>query len=300
MSKLLKLKSWLTIEETASRLSVSAGELVTAADVLRYALEGHLTLSVYFVNHAQGRPARIEPLGAAHFSSSPLPNEYGPPTYWLREGDLLPNKKEVLILEGDEQEPERLKGVWDLMMLGAEKIHVECEYQDLIVGPDMRLICLGGPLVTDPTRTKLYQVLDTYIGNTTAPYCLITEPEEGQIDSGYEVVYHPAAGLPEDSMLVVRTAALLAFENTHLIEQTEQGRADQQGENRPSRMLIIAALLELLKAPVDRPRPQGINQEAIKANILERFKWRGLSDRTLQEVFADANRAKKEAEKETE
>ena len=61
MSKILKLKEWLTIEEAATRLSASAGEEVSGADVLRFALDGHLTLSVYFVNHARGTRGRVVP-----------------------------------------------------------------------------------------------------------------------------------------------------------------------------------------------------------------------------------------------
>ncbi|WP_313210485.1 hypothetical protein [Stutzerimonas nitrititolerans] len=64
---------------------------------------------------------------------------------------------------------------------------------------------------------------------------------------------------------------------------------------KPSHLLAIAALLELLKAPVERTRPQGMNQEAIKAAILEQFPLRGLSDRNLQDIFAAANKAKADA-----
>jgi hypothetical protein len=67
-------------------------------------------------------------------------------------------------------------------------------------------------------------------------------------------------------------------------------------ETKPSHLLAIAALLELLKAPAERPRPQGMNQEAIKLEILEKFDWRGLSDRNLQTIFSSANKAKADAE----
>lgn len=68
------------------------------------------------------------------------------------------------------------------------------------------------------------------------------------------------------------------------------------GEAKPSHALAIAALLELLTAPVMRPRPNGMNQTAVKAAILERFRWRGLKERNLDKLFAEANRAAKEAE----
>jgi hypothetical protein len=55
LKKLLNLKQWLTVADAARHLSILFGEHVTEADVLRLALEGSLTLSVYFVNGARGR-----------------------------------------------------------------------------------------------------------------------------------------------------------------------------------------------------------------------------------------------------
>lgn len=65
---------------------------------------------------------------------------------------------------------------------------------------------------------------------------------------------------------------------------------------RPSHPMLIAALLELLKAPVEFPRPQGMKQEAIKNEILRLFPWRGLSKRNIESMFSAANKASAEAE----
>lgn len=65
---------------------------------------------------------------------------------------------------------------------------------------------------------------------------------------------------------------------------------------KPSHLLAVAALLELLKAPVEHTRPNGMNQSAIKSAILEKFPWRGLKDRNLDEIFAAANKAKEDTQ----
>lgn len=70
--------------------------------------------------------------------------------------------------------------------------------------------------------------------------------------------------------------------------------ATSSTEPKPSHLLVIAALLELLKAPTKQSRPQGQNQEAIKTAILEQFPWRGLGARNLESTFAAANKAKKD------
>jgi hypothetical protein len=59
MSKLLKLKEWLTLEEAANNISTVLGESVTLADIYRLALDKHITLSADFVNGAQARTGKF-------------------------------------------------------------------------------------------------------------------------------------------------------------------------------------------------------------------------------------------------
>ena len=56
MSKLIKLKEWVTIEQAAKHLSGIFEECVTDADVLQLALDGHLKISVNIPVYAYGRP----------------------------------------------------------------------------------------------------------------------------------------------------------------------------------------------------------------------------------------------------
>lgn len=64
-------------------------------------------------------------------------------------------------------------------------------------------------------------------------------------------------------------------------------------EVKPSHLLAIAAMLELL----DEPGRGARNQSAIVSEILERHpRKRGLGKRTLEDIFAAANRAFKKAE----
>jgi hypothetical protein len=54
----VKFKEWLTVPDAARHLSILFGEDVSEADVLQLALDGHLTLSVHFVNHAESVGSR--------------------------------------------------------------------------------------------------------------------------------------------------------------------------------------------------------------------------------------------------
>lgn len=277
MSKLLKLKEWLTIEEAAKGLSISVGEDVTEADILRLALDGHLTLSVYFVNHARGRPARIEPLGIQHFSNAPSFYEYGPPRYGAIEGEVLLNKKQVLVYEGDIDEPEILKGVWDLLMIGAEKLDVEHAFQMMTGGPDVNLICFGGPMVASPDGTRVFQILDSCKNNTNpvkmppsaSQLPIETREEIARLNAGiaktlrpskdegpsrldHERSYYPADTLPQDSILVVRVAALRDLEAQLLAEDAQPERPLHPSE-RKSAGQIIAALAAMAGLDLSTP-----------------------------------------------
>src|SRR4051812_41148496 len=59
MKTLFTLRDWLTLDEAARHLSVLFGEPVANAEILRLALDGELTLSVRFVNHAYAKRGRV-------------------------------------------------------------------------------------------------------------------------------------------------------------------------------------------------------------------------------------------------
>lgn len=76
----------------------------------------------------------------------------------------------------------------------------------------------------------------------------------------------------------------------------EAREAQLKAEAKPAVLLTTAALLKLLESPVERPRPQGMKQSAIKDKILEKYPLRRLGSRNLDEVFSAANKAMSDAE----
>jgi hypothetical protein len=61
MSRLLKLKQWVTLADAAEQLTMTAGETVTETDVLLFAIDGQLPISVNFVTEAIGRNRPVNP-----------------------------------------------------------------------------------------------------------------------------------------------------------------------------------------------------------------------------------------------
>lgn len=145
MNKLFKLREWLTLDETAAHISNVLGEPVTVSDLYRLALDGHLTLSVDFVNHAFARKGKWVKTEDIEFV--------------LKENDFFTGEKlaipyryplnhEIKAYDDDwialEDSVVTIDGIWDLTMVGAEKMDIENDYQQLISGVEVTLIYLEG------------------------------------------------------------------------------------------------------------------------------------------------------------
>jgi hypothetical protein len=238
MKKLFKLKQWLTVAEAARHLSTIFSEDVSEADVLRFALDGHLTLSVYFVNHARGRCGRgpAVPIPDAKWRFIQM-SDGG----WVHSLDGVAIEQNGVIEYAEQITI--LDGIWDLTMLGSERLDVEHQYQILTRGPAVDLHVLGSPIVSRDDGT----------------YCQVQElhsnkefviPESLNYNHIYN--YRPAARLPTDGVLVVRTSALHDLER-RLSEPDHKLEKPLEQRERTSLLAIIAALAQLAKIDLTKP-----------------------------------------------
>lgn len=390
-SKLFKLKKWLTISETADHLSIVFGEKVKESDVLRLALDGHLRLSVNFVNHANARRGeKMVPFdewkekfiegaawnalrafpginGMLHFSfpecgkgfavqDEELVND---DKSWMPFGDeslkagflektptenqeeLLSNVVNSITSSVYEESQEfngmvpppmtcfqekviTIDGVWDLPMLGGERLDVEHSFQVQTNGPEVTLCNIDGAFVQneegvvyqlqeqfdkkqiDAWNSKEYKqtLLDRYKER------LEKQVSEGEIDQN-EVEqllserkenldkprdrnedFYPAGGLPEDSVLVVRTKSLVALQE-QLFEDFERPK-EMSPRSETTYQNIIAALLECIAG--DLPGIVKHSSFPSEAKLIEAIAhhfdgYNGLSKRNLSKKFPEAKRS---------
>ncbi len=261
MSKLLKLKEWLTVNEAARHLSVLFGEDVNEADILRLALDGNMTLSVNFVNHAEAKRQKIIPIEDAERIVGLRGEMVVLGDYWT--------DTEVMVSDSDVV---TINGVFDLAMVGGERLDVEHKFQCLTGRPEITLTCLDGSLVRSGDGTY-WNLQDSF------------EPRVVDLPDGTKEKiprsYYPAAGLPKDSFLVVRTSSLLT-----LVEQSIESKSERvpNQRERTTYLNIIGVLLEKY-VKKDEPLINEIQQEYPAVP--------GLKTRTLQEKFADARRSLK-------
>lgn len=229
MSKLLKMKAWLTVDDAAKHLSLMFGETVSKADVLRLALDGQLTLSVNFINGAEARCGPM--IGSDVVQWEEMPGLKGG-TVRVPNGIMLNDGSAITL----EDEVVSLRGIYDLPMLGNERLDVEHLYQQLTDGPEVTLHGLDGAFVVagdlycqiqESTDDNEFQKGSTAHGRKLE----VLIEREGLDDEEAEVLrkehkanreqfkkrraerpasegYYPAGTLPHDAVYVVRTDAL--------------------------------------------------------------------------------------------
>lgn len=238
MSKLFKVKEWLTVVDAAKHLAIVFGEDVTESDVLRFALDGALKLSVNFVNGATGRVGLLVPIKEATYEEAVFPLCKEP--IRLYGGPVISTngvESHILMLE---REPVTLRGVYDLPMIGGERLEVEHRYQRLTGGPDVTLVPMDGAFI-EIGGGQLCQLLDDYEDNE---YCAgstgslerlkrlirVKEVDAGEAEKMLnqhkddrirfledrktkprKEHFYPSGRLPEDIVFVVRTDVLTDF-----------------------------------------------------------------------------------------
>lgn len=341
MSKLFSLKKWVTVPEAAKRLSISCGEEIDSGDILRLALDGHLKLSVHLVNHARarcGRPASWEEsdwelIPRAHLL---LPDEFlnrsdttetpvsrpDPPKLLALRGEIPSSERDKFIsvmrsinIDGEQfvtlsDDVMTLRDVWDLPMVGAERLDVEHMYQALTGGPAVTLTQLEGAFVEglDGSLCQLqehleandYQAgslaelerLNRRISKESLPHeesqeLLRQHAEERKVfieklkTQQEKDCYYPAGSLPADSVLVIRTAALLEFEASLAdIDDTKKSKPAPRDNS------LVATIAALLSAWPAGAIPSGKDLEkAAQAVGLD------ISDDTLRKALKAAREA---------
>jgi len=176
-SKLLKLKKWLTVPETAKFLSMMINEEVDESDILRLALDGHLKLSVNFVNKANARCGKVVSIEDVElvkinlmgFKETKKLTDFNESSKFLEciPEDVKGEKNKILeflnnlppdivirsLYIGDERYLNlekniiTIEGIWDLPMIGGERLDVEHRYQMLTGGPEVTIIPMEGAFV---------------------------------------------------------------------------------------------------------------------------------------------------------
>ncbi|OIQ65842.1 hypothetical protein GALL_525960 [mine drainage metagenome] len=220
MNNLLKLKKWLTLSEAAKHLTSVIKVDVAESDVLKFALNGDLTLSVKFVNPAYGsncvKYSENQEEAMRHCDSFFGENERL--LVW-DDGFNIIDENHISYLQnlhlqedgriwqsGDnlwqtKTHVRKLEGVWDLPMVGGERIEVEREYQKLTGGPEFTAVSKDSVFVKRPDGA-FFEI------QTSSKPLVEIECAPGYYDSKD---FHSVVTLPKKRVFVIRSNAILDF-----------------------------------------------------------------------------------------
>jgi len=209
-----------------------------------------------------------------------------------------------------------IEGVWDLPLLGSERLDIEHKYQQLTDGPAVTLIVIDGTFVENQSG-EVWQLQNQF----DKEYLEYLNDEDGIIDriAYYDKVlkekilkseideeeasnlleqrkknlnrkrnhsdnYYPAGGLPQDSVVVVRTSALLDLQERISEEHAESKPASPKTEK--SNLHIIGALLQIVMDEKLFP-----SEAALREHIARQYQgYSGCAERTLAGRFAEAKK----------
>lgn len=272
-SKLLKLKRWLTIPETAKHLSSICGGDVSEADILQLASYRHLKLSVNFVKETWAAPCHIVHYDETELKAATKNKIYPTELNWSEH----PEEKELISLPIGENKFLNLQnkqwlslsGLWDLPMIDGDFLEVQQKWRELTGSSEITRPNYYGTFLEDDDgiiyrlrdgfniseyeleyRSKQNDlkrhIADNNINNENAEtlFNLLAEERETYLKGKHR------AKLPKDSVLVVRTNALREFEQSISENDIEKktatkphGNTERFAQNREQ---ILGAALSVI------------------------------------------------------
>lgn len=290
MSRLFHLKEWVSIADAAQYLSISLGESVTAADILRLALDGHLRLSVYLPNGATVLRGKIVTHSLADVVTAIAENRVPEDLDWISVPKSFAQKglaasedlsgEEVPLIVSlrvddsrwitlDRKKIATVWELWDLPMFGGERLDVEHEYQRITGGPSITAETLDGAFIWRGPEAicQIQEDFDDneYVSGSKANGMAlekriaqdkIGKEEAKELRANFEARrkkykeerkqkeycdnFYPKGGLPDDSVMVVRTAALREFEQSFVATQDDDKPLSSR--ERDTLLTLIAAM----------------------------------------------------------
>ena len=218
-----------------------------------------------------------------------------------------------------DKEVTAISGIWDLAMFGNERLDIEHRYQVLTDGPEVTLPGWVDGCFVVGEDDLICQLQESYdqnefqkgssaqleklkehiainnIGEAEAKELLAQHKKQREEylkkrdEKDRSKDYYPAGGLPPDSVLVVRTKALIDLQERLSQEESDKNTyLDIRAER--TYLNIIGALLEVVTGTFKDKTFSSETQ--LREFIAEKFDdLRGVSPRTLADKFAMAKKA---------
>jgi hypothetical protein len=310
MSKLLKLKKWVTLEDAAQYLTISLGEPVSKAQLLKFGIDGLLALSVYFPveqsvlvgevwSVTEGKKILVEKKVREMLEGRPELDEESCKDFCetLVKTDLriisrgycfVPDGEDLFDIIGD----------WEILPMGSGKQFLIDQYNNENEG-----VTHGRDVVYDYSEGFLVKMNSSgSFGFLVRPYGA-TEMEKlmlNVIDSNpdfpkdfrqeFTGARMDAQSPIDNSSLVVSTASLRRFEQSIEEQQEEEENTSELTyTTKQTYLALIGALLE----KVLELSPPNATQKSIAGQLEDRYNRNrnGFGKSSLEKIFSKSKRA---------
>jgi hypothetical protein len=299
---LFALKRWLTLEDTAARLSASADEPVTVRDILQLALEGHLNISWYLRNRPARRVAPVSLLFGRGFGAE-LSADINPDRAFVspKDSETLAVLMAHIACGVDDSgrvypttglhEGENIRILSGPHTILLKSSAAAMDWFDYLCLDAPSLVQLRGPIFVTSDDRDMLQVMDMDV-----PPGLEISPADLWMDVWPA---EPTTNMPRKSELVVERFEIENLEAS--IASTDILESAQLDPRRETSMLnAIGALVEIatkglttgtLPAGSVGPASNIKSQSDLIQAISDQYAgYPGLSKRNLQKLFAEARR----------
>lgn len=313
MSKLFKLRKWVTLEEAAQYLTISLGEPVSKAQLLKFGIDGLLAISVYFPNEQAVMIGKVLPysegkqiLAEKALKNRPeLADRIGEDLFnEMVQFDVLDNLRLVtrgycFVPDGENLAPNsedllHIIGDWELVPTGSGKQllidQFNIESTGFTHGRDVVHDYSEGFLIRMNSEGSFGFLVNPYGSNEIEKNIIESLSVELSEEEKEEMLdeWRDAHFLPKKSSLVVSTAALKRFEQS--IEESENvAEVELTDTKEQTYLAIIGALLDR----VLELSSSNMTQERIAQEFEERFQKgrNGFGKSNLTKIFAKSKSA---------
>jgi hypothetical protein len=217
VSKLLKQKEWVTLEDAAKYLSFTLEEEVTKEDILRFAINKRFKLSV-LLEH----PTSV-------WKCSKEKHDFGVEFKAFTDIEYKVKKSTDL---------EHIRGVFDIPMIGYERRLLEEELTNESSIPVAELLAIDGIFV-ESIDGELYEIIDSWSEKNTAKKVECKPEDDTFLNPPQITHYYPASGIPSYCVLVFRVSTLVDFCSTLNDKTTVQTKTALTKEQNTLLKIII-------------------------------------------------------------
>jgi hypothetical protein len=266
MSKVFKLKEWLPMGEAAHYLSDKLNEHVSQADLIRLAIDNHITLSVRLINSTmsnQGLAVTADQAESIMSNQIEYPKDY---PFEMNSDEVpyrvitsSPIEHGLYFKKGHFT---FVKGMFDLRWGDGKSLVLRSEYQKLTD---------GAPIEGE------YAVSIYLCDSDDCVYELLALDDDKDILECSSDDYYTANALPSDSQICVRMKNLNLFIDNILSQQQSSKRIHPRTE--ASYQHLVAALLEVIRSDISYEN----DSQLIKYLVKQYQGYDGLSKRTLED-----------------